>query len=247
MKKAGLTFIIFIFLNSLLFAQEKNDDLQLFDSFSEYNCEYLLYRLDSLLGKTVQSPNSIAYAVIHGDDNFIRNKFLENTFRNHIAFRRFDKNRFIVIPTKAENVFKIELWISKSGKTQPAVREEAFSYNLGKPDKPVLFVREMVEITEIDGRLAYLGDCAACCLETVNLYFLSEILKANPQMNAFIKIYGRSRNHTKKLEKLLRDEMVKEHKIPAERFRISYQGVDEEIVELPKNFATVEIEFVPNK
>ena len=51
----------------------------------------------------------------------------------------------------------------------------------------------------------------------------------------------------KQSEKLVRDELINDHKILSNRFQISYQGKDEGIAQLPKNNTSIEIEFVPQK
>lgn len=242
--------IIFIFIISLFkitFSQETKEDLQLFDSVSVFNCEDLLSRLDGFAVSIMQNPNSVGFVVIYDNNNPIDNKFLEKFIRNYSEFRKFDKNRFKILSAKSEQGKRIDFLINPNGSKQPNIKVANFSFVLPKTEKPILFIRDWVVIEKIDGNLTYFGECSACCIKRIDLDFLADFLNANPQLNTQIKIYGKSRNYTKKLEKLVRDDLINNYKISVNRFQISYQGKDEGIAQLPKNNAIIEIEFVPQK
>ncbi len=247
--KLTITFLLLLFaFSKTAFAQEESqNDLQVFDSFSAYNCEELLSRLDAFVINGLQNPNSKGYVVIYGADDSIKNKFLERYINGYQQSRKINKNRFVIIPTKAAPDFKIEFLISKSGKIKPNVAEEVFPFVLTKSDNPVMFVRETVEVVKSEGKWHYYGDCPACCIESYYSDFLAEYLKANPKLYARIKIYGRSKDHKEKLASLIREELITEYEVSSNRFLIRIEGVDEGIVQLPQNLATVEIDFVAQK
>jgi hypothetical protein len=248
--KLTLTFLLLLFVfGKATFAQEESqNDLQVFDSFSAYSCEDLLSRLDGfVINGLGQNQNNKGYVVIYGADDSIKNKFLERYINHYRESRKIDKNRFVIIPTKAAPNFKIEFLLSKSGKTKPNVTEEVFPFVLTRYDKPVLFVRETVEVVKREGKWHYYGDCPACCIESYYSDFLSEYLKANPKLYARIKIYGRSKDHKEKLSSLIREELITEYEVSSNRFLIRIEGIDEGIAGLPQNLATIEIEFVAQK
>jgi len=245
--KLTMTFLLLLFaVATTAFAQqESQNDLQIFDSFPAYTCEELLSRLDGFVVSGLrQNQNSKGYVVIYGADDSVKNKFLERYINGYRESRKIDKNRFVIIPTKAAPDFKIEFLLSKSGKTKPNITEEVFPFALTKSDKPVLFVRETVEVVKTEGKWHYYGDCPACCIESYYSDFLSEYLKANPKLYARIKIYGRSKDHKEKLASLIREELITEYEVSSNRFLIRIEGIDEGIAQLPRNLATVEIEFV---
>lgn len=246
--KLTLAFLFLIFAFGIsAFAQEIQTDLRVFHSFSEYNCEGLLANLDNFGVELGQNPNAKGYVVIYGADDSIRNKFLERYVYDYRDSRKIDKNRFVIIPAKANPDFKVEFLVSKSGNEKPGVAKEPFSFLLTNTGKPVMFVRETVEVAKIDGEWHYTGDCAACCIESYYSDFLAEYLKANPQLNAQIRLSGKSKDHKEKLASLIREELVTKYEISSNRFLIRYVGFDQGIVNLSKSLVTIEIDFVPQK
>jgi hypothetical protein len=246
--KITLTFLLLLFVfGKTAAAQENQNDLRVFDSLSEYNCEILLSRLDYFAVELGKNPNSKGYVVIYGADDSIRNKFLERYVFGYRDLRKIDKNRFVIIPTKASPDFKVEFLISKSGNVKPNVAEEPFSFVLTKTGKPVMFVRETVEVAKLEGEWHYSGECPACCIESYYSDFLAEYLKANPQLNAQIRLSGKSKDHKEKLASMIREELVTKYEISSNRFLIRYVGFDQGIVNLSKSLVTIEIDFVPQK
>ncbi|HMS43054.1 MAG TPA: hypothetical protein PKE69_22690 [Pyrinomonadaceae bacterium] len=200
-------------------------------------------RLDGFAVSIMQNPNAVGFVVIYDNNNPIDNKFLEKYIRVYAELRKIDKNRFRVLSAKFEKGKRIDFWVSQNGFSAPNIKEETFSLVLPKAEKPILFVNDWVVIEKIDGKLTYSGECPACCINRIDLDLLADFLNANSQVNARIKIYGKSRKYTKILEKLVRDELINDHKISSNRFQISYQGKDEGIAQLPKNNTSIEIEF----
>jgi len=247
--KLIITFLLLLFaFGKTAYAQENQSDLQVFDSFSAYACEDLLSRLDAFaINGLGQNQNAKGYVVIYGADDSIKNKFLERYINDYRESRKIDKNRFVIIPTKSAPDFKVEFLISKSGKTKPNVTEEAFPFVLTKSDKPVMFVRETVEVVKREGKWHYYGDCPACCIESYYSDFLAEYLKANPKLYARIKIYGRSKDLKEKLASLIREELVTKYEVSSNRFLIRIEEIDQGIAGLPPNLATIEIDFVSQK
>lgn len=247
MKLQKVIFILLLFtFCEISFAQKAEEDLILRDSFSEFNCEDLLARLDGFAIEIYKNPESVGYIVINDDSNAIKNKFLEQYITNYVLFRKFNKNQFVIIPA-IKNEHKIELWISRDGKTKPNKKPHNFTFDLSKTEEPITFVIDTVEITKIDGKLTYFGDCSACCIETINLNLLSEFLKSNPKLNAHIKIYSNKQKQAKRLEKLIVDDAKNVYEIALNRLKFSYGGINEGIAQLGNNIASVEIELVPSK
>jgi hypothetical protein len=246
--KLTITFLLVLFaFGKIATAQVNQGDLRIFYSFSQYDCETLYANLDNFAVELGQNPNSKGYVVIYGADDSIRNKFLERYVNDYRNSRIIDKNRFVIIPAKANPDFKVEFIVSKSGREKPNVEQEPFSFVLTKTGKPVMFVRETVEVAQRNGKWHYYGDCRACCIESYYSDFLAEYLKANPQLNAHIRISGRSKDHKEKLASLIREELITKYEVSSNRFLIRYVGINPGIVGLSKSLATIEIEFVPQK
>lgn len=246
--KLTITFLLVLFaFGKIATAQESQNDLRIFYSFSEYDCENLLATLDNFVYELRLNSNSKAFVVIYGADDSIRNKFLERYVNDYRDSRKIDKNRFVIIPAKANPNFKVELLVSKSGNEKPKVEQEPFSFVLTKSGKPVMFVRETVEVMQKEGKWHYFGNCRACCIESYYSDFLAEYLKANPQLNAQITISGKSKDHKEKLASLIREELLSNYEISSNRFLIRYVGIDPGIVGLSKSLVTIEIDFVSQK
>jgi hypothetical protein len=246
--KLSITFLLLLFaFGKSASAQESRNDLRIFDSFSDYNCEVLLSRLDAFAVNLSQNSNSRGYVVIYGADDSIKNKFLERYVNGYRESRKIDKNRFIIISTRANPEFKIEFLISPNGKEKPNVTEEAFSFVLTKTGAPAMFVRETVEVVKRDGKWHYYGDCPACCVESYYSDLLAEYLKTNPRLNAQIKISGKSKDHKEKLASLIREELITRYEVSSNRFLIRYVGIDQGIAQSSQSSATIEIDFVPQK
>lgn len=248
--KLRLTIIVLFILafQKASFSQQNQENPQLFAAISGYTCEYLLRRLDGFIAEIGKKPASVGYVVIYANKDSIENMFLERFMEKYRTASRIDKNRFVILTSSAKKDRRFEFWLSEDSAKKPDVAEERFSLALPPTGKPVLFVRSTVEVAKIDGKWMYVeSDCADCCIETVALDYLDVFLKANPQLNAEIRLYALTRNYTDKLDSLIREEMVIERKISSNRFRILYKGVDEVTAKLPENMATVEIEFIPQQ
>ncbi len=247
--KLTITFLLLLFaFGKTASAQESQNDLQIFDAFSDYNCELLMSRIDAFVNDGLgRNPTSKGYIVIYGGGDSIKNKFLERYVNGYLNSRKIDKNRYLIIPSKANPDFKIEFLLSKSGKEKPNIKEEVFPFVLTKSDKPVMFVRETVEVVKTDGKWHYIGDCPVCCIESYYSDFLAEYLKANPQLNAQIRIFGRSKDHKEKLASLIREELVTQYEVSSNRFLIRYEEISQSLTQLPMNSATIEIDFVSQK
>jgi hypothetical protein len=249
MKSQKFFFVLIVLLASfqICLGQKKGENLTLLDSVIEPNCEYLLNRLDFLLVETFKNSQSVGHVIIQGSSP-IQNKFYERAVKNYSRFRNFDESRLAIISSKSASELRIDFVVSNNGKAKPDVIIQDSSYNLPLSDKPIMFARETVEIVEIDGESTFIGySDVSCGIETVNLNLLSEFLKANPQLNANIKTYSKTRKRAKKLERMVRKEAINDYKIPITRLKFIYSGIDKSIVQLPGNISTIEIELVPAK
>lgn len=237
--------LIFLFVSfQICFGQEKQPDLKLYASLVEPNCEYLLAHLDGFFIETFKNPDNFGYIVIQGGANPIKVKFFETAIRNYIRFRGVNQDHLTIFTSNSGGELKINFYISKDEKVKPNI--SIFSYKLSTDDKSILFTRFSVEIAKIDNRLTFIADCG-CCIEYVNLSLLSEFLKANPNLNASIKIYNKTRKRAKQLENLIKTEATYEYKIQITRLKFNYGGIDGSIKQMPNSFSTVEINLVPAK
>jgi len=228
-------------LSQIILAQKTVDDPRLWDSFDAPGCEYLLNRLDGVIGDAFQKPISKIFLVLRGGKNPIENYFYERYLRKGIAFRKLPTDRVVVIPTTGDKRLRLEFWISDSGRGRPNVRETPFELALPVSSRRVPFVRDTVEVVKFDGNWEYMvGDCAACCIETLDMNLLSKLLQANPDLNARIRVYTRRGSIWKRLAKLLRHDARSQH-IDDTRARIVFGGRDKGIEQLASNLATVDV------
>ena len=201
--------------------------------------------MDLFLAEVMNKPQSLGYVVIYGGENPIENIVWKRLVRNHFAFRRFDSSRIWILTTKSNQSLKIDMFVATNG-AKPDVREEKFSYVLTN-EKPILFAADAVSIVKTDKKDTYLNiGCEVCCLNSLNLHFLAAFLEANPQMNAEIKIFNKSKKKANKLSKLIW-EGAKEYKISPARLKIKYSGKGKRDASDSSDISDVEVWLIGGK
>lgn len=222
MNKIFLILITLLLFNLTIFSQNDDQNLTLWDSSVEPNCEYLQMLTDNFIVSYYKDKDSVGYVVIHEGSDIIKTAIYKQSFENYSNFRRFPKDQFKVLTTKGEGKVKIEFWVSKTGE-KPEIAESVFDLKIPKENFPILFSRDLLDIVKIEGKLTYLiHGCDVCCFNSFNSFLLSKFLTANPDLIAEIKIYAR----TKKLAEKVKDMIVKndilDAKIPLERVKFTY-------------------------
>jgi hypothetical protein len=231
-------------LSQAVTAQKNVDDPRLWDSFNASGCEYLLNRLDGVIGDAFQKPTSKIFLVLRAGENPIQNYFYERYVRKGIAFRKLPLDRVSVISAKGNGRLGLDFWISDSGLMSPKVNPTVFDLALPSSESKIPFATDTVEVVKIGGRWEYLaGDCVACCIETVDIELLSRFLKANPHLRANVSVYTESRRTWNRLSKLLRSE-VRSYSVPDKRVRIHFGHTQNWVEGFASNIATIEIQLV---
>lgn len=221
-RKILLISLALLSIFQVCFSQEKQSNLVLFDSAYEPNCELLLNRLDYLAVEIKKNPNAVGYIVLYGSSNEVENAFYKKAIIGYFNFRRFDEEYLSLITANNSEKLKIEFWISKDG-TKPNVADEKFSYVLPQTNKPILFVRDTIEVAKNGGNLTYFSICE-CCISNFNLDFLAKFLEFNPNLIAQINIYNKTKKGASKLEKLILNKAVRESGISINRIKTNYRG-----------------------
>ncbi|MDQ6788666.1 MAG: hypothetical protein M3033_17830 [Acidobacteriota bacterium] len=188
---------LFAFLISLAafqfcFSQEKNVNLALLGSGTEITYEEIAAITDSLVNEAYKTPSAVGYIVIYGGTNLIDNAFYKNAVISNLRFRRIDDKKIKVITSTGTEKIKLEFWLSKDG-TPPQVKLKDNNFILQTTNQAVYFADGLVVFDEIeDKQTYYFGGCEGGCIQYPSFYLISEFLKANPQLKAFVIIRGKN-------------------------------------------------------
>ncbi len=205
-------------------------------------CETMERGLDSLFSETSNDVRANAYVVIHQGNNFFDNAVVHRKAVNYARFRRFPADRYTVILTKGSEDIKIELWVGKNGKEPQVVLSDP-AIKLPDNVSRTQVAEDTIELVKIDGRETYIGTGNPSCLYSFNSYLIQELLKANNEFAAELRIKTRSSKRYKKLVAILKTEF-KEAGVPAERIRFVYGGRDKELEGGGSKLASVTTIFV---
>lgn len=246
LRRLFFTFLLLLAAFQFCFSQEDKQKLVLLNSFTKPVCEELLVNLESFTSLINNDSNSIGYIVIYGGLNSFENNFYKRYINYRLKLWKLNANRFSVITAKGEDELKVDFWISKDG-GKPKVSEEDFRYDLPQTKRRYLFVEESGEIVNVNGKPSFVGDCSACCIESLDLDLLSKFLESNPKFNAHIIIYNKTTSkRATKFIKVISDAAVIDYKIPRKRLRITYGGNKEGIYVWNKNMSSLWVWLVPN-
>lgn len=219
------------------------------DSVEEPNCEYLLNRLDYLAIETRQRPEAVGHMVIRNGPDPVKNHFYRRYLYKYLTWYKLDKQRYIITSAKSSEKgsekIRVDLWTSLEGiKTAPAAVPEEASLKLETPQDRVLFVDTSVEVVKIDGKITYIEDCGACCIETLDLGFLLQLLEANPEWHARVAIGGATRSRGRQVLRLIRTDLAEIQSAAAKRIRFSIGKRFYGLAGLPRNISSVKVELV---
>lgn len=246
LPKFFLALLILFVSFQVVRAQEK-PETELVESFGAIECEGILARLDNFLITIRNEPGANGYVIFHGGSDPIQNSTYERAVRNHFRMRRFDKNRYQVTTGNPLPEIKVELWLGRKG-AKPPVEERKHSLLLNRAAEPYLFAADAVEVLEIEGKLTYLTHgCDVCCIDAADLNLLSDFLEANPGMRADVRVYSRTKARADQFIRLFLKEASEDSKIPLNRLKIRYAGVNKETLQLHKKVSTVKIWLVSQK
>jgi len=245
MKLPKLLLALLIPLVSLqfCFAQEKSS-VELFDYLGASGCSNVRERTDNYLMTLKNESGAVGYVVFYAGASLSTFSFYENAVKSHVKYRRFPEERIKFIYARPQSDFKAEYWMSRNGE-KPQIEESKASLALNQHNR-YLFAQDAIEIDKINGKLDYFH-ASECYIEGVNFNLLAKYLEANPEMNAEIFVYNKSARRARQVIKLFTREAGEAYKIPLNRLKINYTGIDTEFGEFPARVSGVKIRFVPQK
>ncbi len=220
LRRFLFAFLLALAAFQFCFSQEKNENLILFASSLKITYEEIAAQTDYFVNEIYKTPNAVGYIVIYGGANPIENAFYKNAIIRNTKFRKFSEEKLKIITSTTEKEIKLEFWISKDG-TPPAVEKDNNSLILPATNKALYFAGDLINLSEIDGKQTYyFVGCEAGCIEFPDFYLLSEILKANPQLKAFVIIHNKN---FKKAE-IVKDAIKKNARVLPNRINFIYGG-----------------------
>lgn len=220
-----------------------NDNLKQVDEFDpRIGCETMEMKLDLLFSETSNHVRAKAYVVIHQGSNVFDNAVVHRKAVNYARFRRFPVDRYTVILTKESEDIKVELWVGKNGKEPQVVLSDP-AIKLPDNVSRTQVDEDTIELVKIDGRETYIGTGNLSCLYSFNPYLIQELLKANNELAAELRIKTRSSNRYKKLVAILKTEF-KEAGASVEQLRFVYGGQDNKLEGGGSKSASVTTTFV---
>jgi len=244
LRRFLLAFLISLAAFQFCFSQEKNGNLTLLASIGEITYEELAAITDSLASEVYKTPNSVGYIVFYGGSNKIENAFFKRAIVRNLRFRNFDKKKLFVVSSVSLEKPKFEFWLSKDG-TKPAIKEEADNFILPTANEAIYFAGDLIETTEIEQKQTYyFVGCEAGCIQYPDLYLLSEFLKANSQLKAFLVIHNKKLKKAKFVKKILAKEILENTEIQSNRLVFLYGGKNKANV---NQFSEIEVYLALNQ
>lgn len=219
LQKTFLLIILLLAAFQVCFGQETPKAI-LVDEFSAIGCEDFLSRINNFYIQLQNDPNSQGYAVISGDNSYLRRKLAYELWLNGaVKFLKRDGNRIIKVRSKETSEIKIQLWIVPASAEKPDFDEAIWDFKFPPKTKPFIFHDSFEQI------------CSSVFFENVFV----EYLEANPSSRGHIVIYDKSpetyRKEKEKIQKLL-------FQIPQNQLKFFY---------IKKDHSNIEFWLVPRK
>ncbi len=219
LQKVFLVLIILFASFHVCFGQAKPKAVQV-DEFGFITCDDFLSRVDNFFIELENHPNSQGYAVISGENNYLKKKLTYGLWLNGaIREAKRDGSNITKIRSEETGDFKIQFWIVPAGADKPNFNEAEWNFVFPPKTKPFVFHDDYEQI------------CSSVSFEKV----YTEYLSANPKSRGHIVIYGKSlkeyQTEKKEAQNLLSD-------IPQRQLRFFYVKSD---------YPNVEFWLVPNK
>lgn len=244
LQNTFLTLLI-LFISFQVFFGQKKPNMELFDNFEAVNCSEIRSRSDSFLMSLANEPETVGYVIFFSGSKSAQFSFYEKAIKSHIKHRSFFENRVKFITTNLTSNFKVEFWLTRNG-AKPQITETEYNLDLTPTNGRYLFTSDLVEVSKTTGKLTFFSECEVF-IETINYELLEKYLKANSEIDAEIFVYNKKRSSGDKVIKLFLNEATRLYKIPLNRLRIGYAGIDEEVAEINGKVSTIKIWLVSQK
>ena len=220
-KFLSLFTCIFALFSYSVFSQEKPSIEQVF-STENSDCEILLSVLDLLRSQTANDSNSFGYIIISGSKNPIDNAFYFKFIEYYIKTRELQNKVFFKFLESKKDKVKTEFLIGEI---------ENFSENpvlspdlkLSGDTSNIQFAGDLWEGVIDNGKQFYYSVSSGCYIQNIDFDILSEILKANPALKAYVVIRGKNLSQSNKVKKFINSNAERRNVIP-NRLKIFYAG-----------------------
>jgi hypothetical protein len=170
-------------------------EMTLFDTGEQFNCEDLLARLDRFSLQIAHNPTaSIGEIILYPGPDPIESAKHAKYLQRYLDQR--DLNDLITITVTAPRErFRIEFWTGLSA-AKRTLENVPITLKLPKVTRPIVFDTDLFEMYVEKGKRQFVGyDCAACCISNLDWNLLSQILVANPNLKTYLVIRGKPTRH----------------------------------------------------
>lgn len=236
LQKNIFTFLVLFLSFQIGFGQERSQ-AELLEEFGSITWEDFVARLDNLMDKINQKPNSTAYIVIHnGKVSNKRERFrYEQYAKGHLKVRShfIDEKRFFIIRAEDRDEFQIQLWIVPEDGEKPSFIEVKWDISLEPDAKSHIF-------TTTDWSVRGL----AMPPEYLSLNLFSEYLEANPTARGHFVIRERSKEKFRKEKTNITNILVNKYKISPKRLRFFFVRENKPLLDY---YPDVEVWLVPKR
>jgi hypothetical protein len=195
------------------------------DSYGAIACDDAMARLDSFAIHLQNEPNSQGYIVVYRERNGLLGKYLNHMdFAKEylVATRGISPERLATVSGGYRDNLTTEFWIASKDNPIP-VTNTAIEENTRASRK---FDEGFADYSMYEGKpLLWTSDL--CGLGAIYLRAYAKQLRSEPKSKGYIIVYtehGKRFSRWRVMARLLRDEMVKEHKIDVNRIVTVYGG-----------------------
>ncbi len=241
-RRAMLVFVSVVLFASTAIGQGKPKLILVEEFDPRVGCETMERGLDMLFSATSNDVLANAFVVIKQGNNFFDNAVVQRKAVNYARFRRFPADRYRVILARGTEDIRVELWVGKSG-NEPEVVLSDPAVRLSDNVSSAQVAKDTLELVKIDGREAFIGTGNPSCLYQFNSFIIWELLQANSEFVAELRIKTKSSKRYKKLVEHLRMEF-QEAGASVDRIRFVYGGRDKELEGGGSKSASVTTTFV---
>lgn len=182
----------------------------LVDEFETIPCNEFWARLDAFFIALEKDSLSKGYIVIYGKNNgLLANLKYEGWTNGIVNFRRYDKNRIVVVRGTLGEQRKIQFWKVSSGQEEPKFNREDWSYQLPASTKPFIFAH-------------YRWIDILCPSSPSPLKNYADLILANPTARGHLVIRARTKKLMRETEKEVLDELINSYRLPRNRLKLFY-------------------------
>lgn len=192
-----------------IFSQEK-PKAELVDEFGKTSCEDLIARQDYLFYQLQNEPDSMAYVVIYGDKNNAKFAWAVKSYLNgQTAFRKYDKNKLIIVKAKDEDALRVQFWKVSLGAEKPDFQEVGWNYDVSTKKKAFRLNSTIYENLDV-------------CPSGNKIEDFSKYLNFNKDFRGHIVIYTDSNFNFQKEKAEFLDQLTRKYNVSSKQIRFFF-------------------------